>query len=190
MLINSINKLYTQFLSNNISTNVESNYTNNTIFAKSKESIKNENSKENNDHNKEEGDNIIAVEEIGNISPNNKEKSIQNNKRKSQNSIIINKKDIKNVNIKKQYIDYNIDNINNNEKLIENINYNNFEEKNNIIIIKNKNNNENKINKKANNNNMKDEDEDEDEDDNETEERKKDRNRFDPEKFLSIIGFS
>ena len=196
MLINSINKLYTQFLSNNISTNVESNYSNNTMFVKSKESIKNQNSKENDDHNKKEGDNIIAVEEIVKISTKNKENSNQNNKRKSQNTINIKKIDIKKVNIKKQYIDYNIDNKNNNEKVFENINYKNIEEKNNIIIVKNKNNSENKINKKANsiikdkiinnNNNS----EDEDDDDNETEERKKDRNRFDPEKFLSIIGFS
>ena len=202
MLINSINKLYTQYLSNNISTNVESNYTNNTMYAKSKESIKNENSKENNDHNKEEGEDIIAVEEIIKISTKNKEKSIQNNKRESQNSLNINKKDIKNANIKKQYIDYNIDNKKNNEKVIENINNNNLDNKNNNIISKNKNNNENKNIKKAknikkdkiknnkiNNKNIKDK-EDDDDDDNETEERKKDRNRFDPEKFLSIIGFS
>ena len=53
LLINSINKLYAQYLNNNISTNVDSNNTFNTMFGfgnKSKESIKNEFSKVNSDN--------------------------------------------------------------------------------------------------------------------------------------------
>ena len=216
MLINSINKLYTQFLSNNISTNVDSNYTNNTMFGKSKESIKNENSKENNDHNKEEGEKIIPIDEII--------KDPEKNKKKSINSLNSNKNEIKYVNIKNGNVDFDINNKNNKVNIIENINdkknndVNNFKEikkeiknvninkskrnsymkelkRNSIVDSMNSSNKKNSFIKRKNTNNIINNTnnniiQDEDEDDYETEERKKDKNRFDPEKFLSIIGFS
>ena len=216
MLINSINKLYTQFLSNNISTNVDSNYTNNTMFGKSKESIKNENSKENNDHNKEEGEKIIPIDEII--------KDPEKNKKKSINSLNSNKNEIKYVNIKNGNLDFDINNKNIKVNIIENINdkknndVNNFKEikkeiknvninkskrnsymkelkRNSIVDSMNSSNKKNSFIKPKNTNNIINNTnnniiQDEDEDDYETEERKKDKNRFDPEKFLSIIGFS
>ena len=216
MLINSINKLYTQFLSNNISTNVDSNYTNNTMFGKSKESIKNENSKENNDHNKEEGEKIIPIDEII--------KDPEKNKKKSINSLNSNKNEIKYVNIKNGNLDFDINNKNIKVNIIENINdkknndVNNFKEikkeiknvninkskrnsymkelkRNSIVDSMNSSNKKNSFIKRKNTNNIINNTnnniiQDEDEDDYETEERKKDKNRFDPEKFLSIIGFS
>ena len=216
MLINSINKLYTQFLSNNISTNVDSNYTNNTMFGKSKESIKNENSKENNDHNKEEGEKIIPIDEII--------KDPEKNKKKSINSLNSNKNEIKYVNIKNGNLDFDINNKNIKVNNVENINgkkindVNNFKEikkeiknvninkskrnsymkelkRNSIVDSMNSSNKKNSFIKPKNTNNIINNTnnniiQDEDEDDYETEERKKDKNRFDPEKFLSIIGFS
>ncbi len=216
MLINSINKLYTQFLSNNISTNVDSNYTNNTMFGKSKESIKNENSKENNDHNKEEGEKIIPIDEII--------KDPEKNKKKSINSLNSNKNEIKYVNIKNGNLDFDINNKNIKVNNVENINgkkindVNNFKEikkeiknvninkskrnsymkelkRNSIVDSMNSSNKKNSFIKRKNTNNIINNTnnniiQDEDEDDYETEERKKDKNRFDPEKFLSIIGFS
>ena len=216
MLINSINKLYSQFLSNNISTNVDSNYTNNTMFGKSKESIKNENSKENNDHNKEEGEKIIPIDEII--------KDPEKNKKKSINSLNSNKNEIKYVNIKNGNLDFDINNKNIKVNIIENINgkknndVNNFKEikkeiknvninkskrksymkelkRNSIVDSMNSSNKKNSFIKPKNTNNIINNTnnniiQDEDEDDYETEERKKDKNRFDPEKFLSIIGFS
>ena len=216
MLINSINKLYSQFLSNNISTNVDSNYTNNTMFGKSKESIKNENSKENNDHNKEEGEKIIPIDEII--------KDPEKNKKKSINSLNSNKNEIKCVNIKNGNLDFDINNKNIKVNNVENINgkkindVNNFKEikkeiknvninkskrnsymkelkRNSIVDSMNSSNKKNSFIKPKNTNNIINNTnnniiQDEDEDDYETEERKKDKNRFDPEKFLSIIGFS
>ena len=216
MLINSINKLYTQFLSNNISTNVDSNYTNNTMFGKSKESIKNENSKENNDHNKEEGEKIIPIDEII--------KDPEKNKKKSINSLNSNKNEIKYVNIKNGNLDFDINNKNIKVNIIENINgkknndVNNFKEikkeiknvninkskrksymkelkRNSIVDSMNSSNKKNSFIKPKNTNNIINNTnnniiQDEDEDVYETEESKKDKNRFDPEKFLSIIGFS
>ena len=211
LLINSINKLYAQFISNNLSTNVDSNYTNNTMFGlnnKSKESIKNDNSKENSDkiifeQNKDEGEKILPIDIIKYPEKN---KEIENNNiiDSQNNSKIINiTNDIKNKDIK-------TDNVNNNN--INNININNSniinkkKEKvdnnlNNskINIIKN---NINELKKEPNNKNNNDNDNyinknneitieyDDEDDDYETEERKKDKNRFDPEKFLSAIGYS
>jgi hypothetical protein len=124
LLINSINKLYAQFISNNLSTNVDSNYTNNTMFGlnnKSKESIKNDNSKENSDkiifeQNKDEGEKILPIDIIK-YPEKNKENENNNIINSQNNSKIINiTNDIKNKDIK-------TDNVNNNN--INNININN-----------------------------------------------------------------
>ena len=208
ILINAINKLYSQFLSNNISTNVDSNNTNKSMLGinnKSKESIKNENSKENNDKiifeqingNKEEEK--VSPIEIIKDPEKNKEKNKENN---NKNNNIINK-------IKKEMKDINIENVNINlNKNKKDNNKNNVDIKNydkNKIVKENKNekitinknkrnslrNDENKSNNlnKNKNDNINNNIIIEEDDDYETEERKKDKNRFDPEKFLSIISF-
>ena len=227
LLINSINKLYTQLISNNISTNADSIYTNtnNTIpglINKSKESIKNENSKEINDK-------IILYKEEKNI-PSETIKDNNINK-ENQNNIIIN--DINGIN--ENMSNNNIIN-NNNEKvnnlyktsIINNAIISNMNNDNDITKIKKKKLNKTNINVKTKsfkelvmskekrksinevhpnvnklnvnvNNKVKngkinskvfDSENDDDDDYYELEKRKNDKNRFDPEKFLAIIGFS
>ena len=228
LLINSINKLYTQLISNNISTNADSIYTNtnNTIpglINKSKESIKNENSKEINDK-------IILYKEEKNI-PSETIKDNNINK-ENQNNIIIN--DINGIN--ENMSNNNIIN-NNNEKvnnlyktsIINNAIISNMNNDNDITKIKKKKLNKTNINVKTKsfkelvmskekrksinevhpnvnklnvnvNNKVKNgkinskvfdsENDDDDDDYYELEKRKNDKNRFDPEKFLAIIGFS
>ena len=240
LLINSINKLYTQFISNNISsTNVDSNYTTNTytqhgINNKSKESIKNDNSKDNidkiifdqNNKNQEDKEKIIPMEKLkkDEKNNNNKKNKIGNNINinVNTNNIIISKNNneniddnnlnnqniINDVNIENGNININIDNksVKNNKKM--KLNQTNIIHKGNqfadIIMNKNKrssfnkiinnfdnfNKNKKKLNDIINNNIDKHDDKDEDEDYYETEKKKNDKNRFDPEKFLAIIGFS
>ena len=222
ILTNSINKLYTQFLSNNISTNVDSNNTNNTMVGinnKSKESIKNENSKENNDkiiddqnnqNKQEDAENIIIdiIKDPDKKNERNENKTLLNSKTIQNEQE--NKNEIKDVNNKIDNIISNLNKNNNKENNIINLNdsevkHSNLisgkskkEDKNEKNNCKNKKTNSIKevkkninliddIKENLNNNNKRDDNE---EDDYETEERKRDKNRFDPEKFLSIIGFS
>ena len=148
LLINSINKLYTQLISNNISTNADSIYTNtnNTIpglINKSKESIKNENSKEINDK-------IILYKEEKNIPA----ETIKDNNinKENQNNIIIN--DINGIN--ENMSNNNIIN-NNNEKvnnlyktsIINNAIISNMNNDNDITKIKKKKLNKTNINVKT-----------------------------------------
>ena len=236
LLINSINKLYSQILYNNISTNNDSNNTNNTNINnnvignvnKSKDSIKNEISKENidkievvNNIDKINENNVISnnIESEIIIQNNDKDKkyesnlTISNNKERSQNESIngisnTNENNnifiINNENETEQNNEDNIMNeikknvyIKENKKVNSNINkinsskfiYNNKIEKSlneEMQINKNKiSNNKVNINENYNINYI-----DENEDNYESEERKNDINRFDPEKFLAIIGFT
>ena len=238
LLINSINKLYTQLLYNNISTNNDSNNTNNTninnnligIGNKSKDSIKNEVSKENIDKieivynidkinenninaNNIEGD-IIFQNNDKNTKYNNDNSMINNSKEKSQNNSI---NEMSNINENN-----NIVIINNENETLQNNEDNNMNEiKKNVFKKENKNINVNvninkinsskfisnnkietilnekiDINKISNNNKVNINENNnanfiyENEDNYESEERKNDINRFDPEKFLAIIGFT
>ena len=181
LLIYSINKLYSQLISNNISTNMDSNYTNNTIFgvnSKSKESIKNENSGkiifEQNNQNKDEEEKIIHIEAINDLEKNKENFDVQKNNNENKNNL--SKNDIKG-NIEEK--------INKNENIVLNSNIKRNNDKNETNNIINKSDN---INEKININNVNNFDDEDD--DYETEERKNDRNRFNPEKFLAIIGFS
>jgi hypothetical protein len=240
LLINSINKLYAQFISNNISTNVDSNYTTTTQYAmnnKSKESIKNENSKDNFD----KIDKII-FDQKNNKNQYEKEKIISNDINKTNNKNKDNKSNNNNSNINiSNSNNINIMSSNNNENIDDNflkdsnkknnINIFNFnssksnanhqirskrktlnlfntnvlkKDKYFLDLVSNKHkrrsfrNSENffeNFNRKnlvtdneVNNNNIDFKDDEEDE--YETEKRKNDKNRFDPEKFLAIIGFS
>ena len=237
LLINSINKLSTQLLYNNISTNNDSNNTNNTninnnltgIGNKSKDSIKNEVSKENLDKievvyniDKINENNINTNNIVGDIIIQNNDKDIKynndnfainNSKEKSHNNSInemsnVNENNIVIINDENETLQNNEDNNimneikknefikeNKNTKVNTNINkinsskfiYNNKIEKilNEEIDINKISNNKVNINKNNNANFM-----DENEDNYESEERKNDINRFDPEKFLAIIGFT
>ena len=227
LLINSINKLYTQLISNNISTNADSIYTNtnNTIPGlnnKSKESIKNENSKEINDKiilykeeknipaetikdnniNKENQNNII-INDINGINENMSNNNIINNNNEKANNLyktsIINNNIISNMNNDN---DINIINKKKLNKTNINVKTKSFKE---LVMSKEKrksinevHTNVNKLNVNVNNKvkngkiNSKvfDSENDDDDDYYELEKRKNDKNRFDPEKFLAIIGFS
>ena len=237
LLINSINKLYTQLLYNNISTNNDSNNTNNTninnnltgIGNKSKDSIKNEVSKENLDKievvyniDKINENNINTNNIVGDIIIQNNDKDIKynndnfainNSKEKSHYNSInemsnVNENNIVIINDENETLQNNEDNNimneikknvfikeNKNTKINTNINkinsskfiYNNNIEKilNEEIDINKISNNKENINENNNANFM-----DENEDNYESEERKNDINRFDPEKFLAIIGFT
>ena len=224
ILINTINKLYSQFLSNNISTNVDSNNTNKSklgINNKSKESIKNENSGRNNDKMIFEHNNCNKKEEK--IVPIEIIKDPEKNKEKNKNNFINKiKKEVKDItfqdgiNLDKNIKDNNKNNdkiknkdtnkINEektNEKMIVNknkrnsfINNSNISKNEKMIVNKNKrnifinySNRSNNAKKNKNNNINNNSQNEEEEDDFLTEERKKDKNRFDPEKFLSIIAF-
>ena len=224
LLINSINKLYSQLISNNISTNADSIYTNtnNTIAGlinKSKESIKNENSKEINDK-------IILYKEEKNISSETiKDKNIN---KENQNIIITSDVNGINENISNNnIINNNNEKVNNQYKtsILNNVIMSNLNNDNDIkkikknkinktnIIVKSKSFKELVMNKekrksinemninlnKLNVNNIvkngkinnKDFDSENDSDDDYygIEKRKNDKNRFDPEKFLAVIGF-
>ena len=245
LLINSINKLYAQFISNNISTNVDSNYTTTTQYAmnnKSKESIKNENSKDNfdkidkiifdqkNNKNQYEKEKIIS-NDINKANNKNKDNKSNNNISNINNSNI-NISNSNNINIMSSNNNENIDdNFLKDSNKKNNINIFNFnssksnanhqirskrktlnlfntnvlkKDKYFLDLVSNKHkrrsfrNSENffeNFNRKnlvtdneVNNNNIDFKDDEEDE--YETEKRKNDKNRFDPEKFLAIIGFS
>ena len=86
ILKNAINKLYSQFISNNISTNIDSFGNNNTVQVinnKSKNSIKNENSKEISDK--------MILEQINDNMEDDKKIIISENKKKSEKKNINNK---------------------------------------------------------------------------------------------------
>ena len=228
LLINSINKLYTQLISNNISTNADSIYTNtnNTIpglINKSKESIKNENSKEINDKiilykeeknipaetikdnniNKENQNNII-INDINGINENMSNNNIINNNNEKANNLyktsIINNNIISNMNNDN---DINIINKKKLNKTNINVKTKSFKE---LVMSKEKRKSINEVHTNVNklnvnvNNKVKNgkinskvfdsENDDDDDDYYESEKRKNNKNRFDPEKFLAIIGFS
>ena len=228
LLINSINKLYTQLISNNISTNADSIYTNtnNTIPGlnnKSKESIKNENSKEINDKiilykeeknipaetikdnniNKENQNNII-INDINGINENMSNNNIINNNNEKANNLyktsIINNNIISNMNNDN---DINIINKKKLNKTNINVKTKSFKE---LVMSKEKRKSINEVHTNVNklnvnvNNKVKNgkinskvfdsENDDDDDDYYESEKRKNNKNRFDPEKFLAIIGFS
>ena len=228
LLINSINKLYTQLISNNISTNADSIYTNtnNTIpglINKSKESIKNENSKEINDKiilykeeknipsetikdnniNKENQNNII-INDINGINENMSNNNIINNNNEKVNNLyktsIINNNIISNMNndnditkIKKKKL--NKTNINVKTKSFKELVMSKEKRKSINEVHTNVNklnvNVNNKVkNGKINSKVFDSENDDDDDDYYESEKRKNNKNRFDPEKFLAIIGFS
>ena len=90
LLINSINKLYAQYLNNNISTNVDSSNTFNTMFGfgnKSKESIKNEFSKVNSDNiiiSDQSNNNIMSIDIIKEEQEKNKD-TINDNDNNNKN---------------------------------------------------------------------------------------------------------
>ena len=243
LLINSINKLYVQFISNNISsTNVDSNYTTTTLYGinnKSKESIKNENSKDNidksdksniyhqksknqydkeklipfdinksNDKNKDQDNksnnnfNSISINNSNNaiMSNSNNNENIDDNFLKGSNKknniniekINISKKNEHNhIIMKRRTLVLNKTNILKNDKNFQDLIINKLKRKsykNSINFFENFQKKNIVKNNEVNNNNIDFKDDEEDE--YETEERKNDKNRFDPEKFLAIIGFS
>ena len=211
LLINSINKLNAQLINNNISTNVDSNDINTNINLainnKSKELIKNENMKELNDKKYENQNKKNDEDHNNNIIKNNiKDENISKNN-------IIEKEIVTKEKPSSKAINQDIDN--NNKKKIIKLNKTNIIKKtksfNELVLISNKNrkrksfkefikNNYEKINEMINekkndlnekNNNNKNIETEFDDDYYETDKRKKnDKNKFDPEKFLSIIGFS
>ena len=209
ILKNAINKLYSQIISNNISTNVDSftnnNTNNNTVQGlnnKSKDSIKNDNSKENSDkiileqiNDKEEDEKSIISETIKKPEKNNDKNNDNKDKYDLSLNNDVNNRD-NNINSKnnleknkKNYNDKNIINVN----IIKNDKENKNKNEENILKVNKKNTNTiidiNKNVDKINGLEKKD-DEYNDDYEYETEERKNDKNRFDPEKFLALIGFS
>jgi hypothetical protein len=206
LLINSINKLYAQYLNNNISTNVDSSNTFNTMFGfgnKSKESIKNEFSKVNSDNiiiSDQSNNNIMSIDIIKEEQEKNKD-TINDNDNNNKNCEVnntsnVNKenKDNENITDKNELKGKSVNEISklNNNEVSESVNNG-----------KNENENINKLDKLDKSNNKSDncdinnyscnnvcEDNNNNSDEDEYEKRKNDVNRFDPEKFLINIGFS
>ena len=206
LLINSINKLYAQYLNNNISTNVDSSNTFNTMFGfgnKSKESIKNEFSKVNSDNiiiSDQSNNNIMSIDIIKEEQEKNKD-TINDNDNNNKNCEVnntsnVNKenKDNENITDKNELKGKSVNEISklNNNEVSESVNNG-----------KNENENINKLDKLDKSNNKSDncdinnyscnnvcEDNNNNSDEDEFEKRKNDVNRFDPEKFLINIGFS
>ena len=213
LLINAINKLYAQYLNNNISTNADSNNTFNTMFGfgnKSKESIKNEFSKVNSDNiiSDQSNKNIMSIDIIKEVQEKNKDiindnsnnndnllvnenknNNIIKNCEEKRDTLQNNNKDNDNVDDKNELKDKSkkaISNLNKNE-ISENVNKGKNENINKSDKLNNKNDN-NDINNYSCNNVYENDNNNSDED--EFERRKNDVNRFDPEKFLINIGFT
>jgi serine/threonine protein kinase len=198
LLINSINKLYAQYLNNNISTNVDSNNTFNTMFGlvnKSKESIKNECSKVNSDNiiSDQSNNNILSIDIIKEEQEKNKDTINDNNNKNCeegregnilQNHNVNNKDSDKN-----ELKDKNMNEISKLNKNEMSGNVNNDKNKNINKLDKSINKSDNNDINNYNCNNVY-EDNYNNSDEDEYEKRKNDVNRFDPEKFLINIGFS
>ena len=198
LLINSINKLYAQYLNNNISTNVDSNNTFNTMFGfvnKSKESIKNECSKVNSDNiiSDQSNNNILSIDIIKEEQEKNKDTINDNNNKNCeegregnilQNHNVNNKDSDKN-----ELKDKSMNEISKLNKNEMSGNVNNDKNKNINKLDKSINKSDNNDINNYNCNNVY-EDNYNNSDEDEYEKRKNDVNRFDPEKFLINIGFS
>jgi hypothetical protein len=226
LLINSINKLNSQLISNNISDNADSSNTNaninintnaktsananlnNITFGINKKSIesnknvnikevneksiieqKYENQNKNNENNNNDNNNNIIKNNnntiIEKISNNNLiEKKIldnQDNGDKKKKKYKLNKTNI--IKKTKSFNEITLNaNKNRRRKSFKEFIKNNYEKINDMINEK-----KNDINIQKNNENI---GTDFDDDYYETDKRKNDKNRFDPEKFLAIIGFS
>ena len=216
LLINSINKLYAQYLNNNISTNVDSNNTFNTMFGfgnKSKESIKNEFSKVNSDNIiSDQSNNYIMSIDIkeqeknkDTINDNNNKDNLlhnENNKNSEEGGDAFQNHNFNNVNNKdnkdnekmtdkNELKDKGVNEINklNNNEMSESVNNDKTENENINKLDKSNNKNDNNDINNYNCNKVY-EDNYNNSDDDEFERRKNDVNRFDPEKFLINIGFS
>ena len=214
LLINAINKLYAQYLNNNISTNVDSNNTFNTNLGfgnKSKESIKNDCSKVNSDNiiSDQSNNNILSIDIIKEEQEKNKD-TINENNDNNNDSLLLNEN--KNNNIIKNCeeggegdkLHNNNDNHVSDKNELKDKSMNEISNLNNNemsgIVNNDKNENINKLDKSKNKNDNKDinnyncnnvyEDNNNNSDEDEFEKRKNDVNRFDPEKFLINIGFS
>ena len=211
-------QLISNNLSTNVDSN-NTNNTINGVNNKSKESIKNENSGkiifDQNNNNRNEGEKIIQLDIVKESEKSRDIEKINNEQMIDENKDILPKDDIKSYNddkINKNEKPENLD-LNNNDNNIKNYKNDNDDNDNNIKNYKNENDdndnniknykNENddndnniikpnklKENIYINNNSKNNYGEEEDDEDYETEERKNDKNRFDPEKFLSIIGFT
>ena len=219
LLINAINKLYVQYLNNNISTNVDSNNTFNTMFGfgnKSKESIKNEFSKVNSDNivSDQSNNNIMSIDIIKEEQEKNKE-TINNSDNlllnENKNNNIIKNCDISDKvgceeggDILQNHNDNNVNENMSDKNGLKDKNINKINNLNNNEMIRDVNNDKNKninridkFNNKNDNNDINNyscnnvcEDNSNNSDEDEFEKRKNDVNRFDPEKFLINIGFS